>query len=106
MKEIGNMQGPAFRCRYRRIVVLAGVVLAGFYCSNIIMTSTLLLGGQHQMGVLGQSPLYIHRVPGAHIKTFAQGLKAKKTIRIRLWSWLRLLVQLVRCRLDGGILQG
>ena len=34
MKEIGNSQGPAFRCRYRRIVVLAGVVLAGFYCTK------------------------------------------------------------------------
>ena len=27
MKEIGNLQGPTVRCRYRRIVVLAG-----FYC--------------------------------------------------------------------------
>ena len=32
MEEIGNLQGPTFRCRYRRIIVLAGVALAGFYC--------------------------------------------------------------------------
>ena len=49
MKEIGNMQGPAFRCRYRRIVVLASVVLARFYCMFILFVLVLLYEGINEI---------------------------------------------------------
>ena len=37
MENIRNSQGPMIQCRYWRIVVLAGVVIAGFYCINFLM---------------------------------------------------------------------
>ena len=32
MEKIGNSQGPTVLCRYRRFVVIAGVVIAGLKC--------------------------------------------------------------------------